>query len=258
VSGHPNDDEHDRKVDAAWRQRFDEEPPASLDASIRAAARREAATNAMQGRRPPRAWRSEWVPLAAAAGVAVVAFGLLRWLPVDERPTIELQRGSIEESDVASGAQPAGTAPEPAAVSKRAAPPVERRERTMIPSSADSSIAERAGASHERRDTPAAPPPVTAPAPAPEPVQQSVPAEVAAPDDSAEVSVTGTRAKAAQRAGETDSTRARVQRIVELHAAGRLEEAAAALRELRAIEPHADQQLPAELRPWAATVMLPD
>ena len=59
----------------------------------------------------------------------------------------------------------------------------------------------------------------------------------------------------AQSAARQDTTKQlRVEEIAQLHAAGRLDDAAAALRELRRTDPHADERLPQELRSWAATV----
>jgi hypothetical protein len=78
----PGEDERNRAVDDAWRAQFREEPSAAVDEAIRAAARREAEVRAARrvSRQPRPGWM-RWTPVAAAAGVAVLAFGLLRWLP---------------------------------------------------------------------------------------------------------------------------------------------------------------------------------
>jgi hypothetical protein len=104
----------------------------------------------------------------------------------------------------------------------------------------------------ERRELPSLSAPTTAETPAPQaPDAQSPAAQgagAAAPE--ATMSVTGARAAARQDATE----RMRVEEIAKLYAAGRLDAAAAALRELRSTDPHADEQLPEELQSWAATV----
>jgi hypothetical protein len=185
----------------------------------------------------------------------VLAFGLLRWLPVDNGSTVEVPSRALEPADTASPRQSThalggAAAPESEAGSTydspsvpdadangparpAAAPPaVERRERMTGPFATEPSMPDRA-----------------------EEVQKPVPSEIEPQSNAAEVSVTGASAKAAQRADEIETIQARLQRIIELHTAGRLDEAAEALRELRAIEPRADEQLPVELRSWAATVL---
>jgi len=208
----------------------------------------------------------------------VLAFGLLRWLPVDNGSKVEVQSPVIEPAETASPRQSAETlggaaAPESGAggtyeppsppeadanVSERpaAAPPaVERRERMTGPFAAEPSMQDRAEEAPVRSKGPATPPSVLAPAPSTEAVQESVPSKSAPQSNAAEARVTGASAKAGRSDDEIESTQARLRRIVDLHAAGRLDEAAELLRELRAIEPRADEQLPAELRPWAATVL---
>jgi hypothetical protein len=76
--------ETDRELDAAWRAASREEPPAALDAAIRAAARR--AVDAGPARR---ARHMRWWPLAAAATVAVIAVGIVQLTPPEQvTPTI--------------------------------------------------------------------------------------------------------------------------------------------------------------------------
>jgi hypothetical protein len=75
--------ETDRELDAAWRAASREEPPAALDATIRAAARRAVAAGPARAR-PPR-----WWPLAAAAAVAVISVGIVQLTPPEQvTPTI--------------------------------------------------------------------------------------------------------------------------------------------------------------------------
>ena len=74
----------DAKFDAAWRAASREEPPAGLDAEIRAAARRAVAAgpqpaDVREATRPER-W---WWPLAAAATIGAVAVGVLQVIGPD-------------------------------------------------------------------------------------------------------------------------------------------------------------------------------
>jgi hypothetical protein len=242
-----------------------------------------------------------WTPVAAAAGVAVLAFGVLRWLPADK----ELR----QPAPVAFPASDAGRAPDTAA--RESVSPAQRRDsaplvdertadsttsslsRSPAESSAGDLQAESAAA--KRREAPSAvtspgvgsiepsPPavePPAAPAPASTasaPASASSPPPEAAENDAAEVanesrarvdtaaspsagasatesgnaiSVTGARATAQQKAVEQDWER----RITSLYDAGRLDDAANALREFRKLDPHADQRLPEKLRAWSATV----
>jgi hypothetical protein len=48
----PEEDERDAVIDAAWRAQSREEPPAAIDETIRAAARREAVDRAAAAARP--------------------------------------------------------------------------------------------------------------------------------------------------------------------------------------------------------------
>jgi hypothetical protein len=90
----PLHDAADREVDRAWREMSQEEPSAAVDEAIRAAASRERTSKAGREPGPPpaRIGRSTpgWLPLAAAAGVAAIAFGLVRLQPPEPAaPTIE-------------------------------------------------------------------------------------------------------------------------------------------------------------------------
>jgi hypothetical protein len=83
------DDRRDAHFDSAWRAASREQPSAELDAAIRAAARREvgagpsSATSAAPASCVPDATRPErwWWPLAAAATIGAIAFGLLQLMP---------------------------------------------------------------------------------------------------------------------------------------------------------------------------------
>ena len=69
----------DRRARAAWRSLSNEEPPAALDAALRAAARREVGAR-VKPAAVPEATRPErwWFPLAAAATIGAIAIGLLQ------------------------------------------------------------------------------------------------------------------------------------------------------------------------------------
>src|SRR5262245_15469932 len=70
----------DPRIDAAWRAASREEPATALDDAIRAAARRAVDAGprrSSEATRPPRAW---W-PLAAAATIGAIAFGILQLAP---------------------------------------------------------------------------------------------------------------------------------------------------------------------------------
>jgi hypothetical protein len=138
----PDDEQRDAAIDVAWRRSSDEEPSLAVDEAIRAAARRRIGSrprgderSADRGRR----W-TQWAPVAAAAGVAVLAFGLLRWLPVEQQfapsapvspsaGTGTARDAAAEESAAAPAAPPAQTRPladEPASAPSDAAIPAPR------------------------------------------------------------------------------------------------------------------------------------
>jgi hypothetical protein len=83
-----NDDKStlvDPRIAAAWRASSNDEPPASLDAAILAAARREVAAGPEPiDTREARADRRRWWPLAAAATIAAVVVGVLQLTPTDK------------------------------------------------------------------------------------------------------------------------------------------------------------------------------
>jgi hypothetical protein len=75
-------EERDRAVGAAWHAASHEEPPPALDAAIRAEARRAVGAGPDEARR--RRWRQLRYPFAAAATVALLAFGIAQMIPPDE------------------------------------------------------------------------------------------------------------------------------------------------------------------------------
>ena len=104
----PGSSAADQEVARRWRRQSVEEPPSSTDVRIRAAARQAMATSALTGSRTQRD-RSRWtrfMPLAAAASVALLAVGLVRLIPREQYqavPTPELARpGETPEPDPAT------------------------------------------------------------------------------------------------------------------------------------------------------------
>ena len=82
----PGSSAADQEVARRWRRQSVEEPPSSTDVRIRAAARQAMATSALTGSRTQRD-RSRWtrfMPLAAAASVALLAVGLVRLIPREQ------------------------------------------------------------------------------------------------------------------------------------------------------------------------------
>jgi hypothetical protein len=102
----------DPRFDAAWRASSGENPPASLDAAIRAAARREvgagpqsaSAQAATQARR-------RWWPLAAAATVAAIAVGVVQ-LATHEELGVPSADNAVVSDMPAQRAKPAESASE--------------------------------------------------------------------------------------------------------------------------------------------------
>lgn len=125
----PADDHRDPGLDAAWRAASREQPPASLDAAITAAARRAVGAGP-KSLHAPRAW---W-PVAAAAVVAVVAIGIVEMTPPEQvAPTVTTavpQPAPAPDADrdqrapAATVAEPAPSrAPETRRKVERASPP---------------------------------------------------------------------------------------------------------------------------------------
>jgi hypothetical protein len=251
-------DEHagDAAVDAAWRSVSRDEPPARLDATILAAARAETRRPAPEPGVPARrAWWTHWQPLAAAAGVAGLAFVLVQMIPRDEplrsRPAVE--RASEADPPVAppSGGPPA-PGDGPAAEAGKAAPATASGARTETTAPART-VAE----------------PVPAPAPAParqESRAREAMSNRAAMDASAEstapsgaLAPTGALSPAAAPAETVvPAPDDWARHIAALHASGDLDAAAAQLREFRRAYADADGFLPDELRDWASAVPAPE
>ncbi|MET0916940.1 MAG: hypothetical protein ABWY07_00730, partial [Burkholderiales bacterium] len=113
----------DPSVDGAWRETSREEPPASLDAEILAAARRGAGAKPQSvGAREAAAARRQWWQLAAAATVAAIAVGVLQLTPREElgAPVAEKAIVSDVPAPVARVAPQSAQSVPPADETKRA------------------------------------------------------------------------------------------------------------------------------------------
>ena len=100
----------DDALDRAWQQLSDEQPPSALDAAIIAAARksiqdRDGQAQVKRADPPQRSWLTRWQPLAAAAGVAGLAFVLVQSLPRDRDvgPTLQMEApATVPAADTAT------------------------------------------------------------------------------------------------------------------------------------------------------------
>jgi hypothetical protein len=257
------DDERpvDRAIARAWRAESRDEPSAQLDAAILAAARAEAnRVRPVQARHPSRHWWVHWQPLAAAAGVAGLAFIVVQMLPRDQAPAT---MPSFET-------EPPGR-------------DVQSSQESAVPPAMDSAP-ETAPSAHEqdasaqlRAPAAAAPPAVAPTAPEPPPAMEpAAPAQRATPAAPAAPAASVAGEQAAGMAAETEVPAGKalrrpaqassplpppadwVRRIEALLARGDEEAAADALRSFRESYPDADQYLPAGLRSWAAGRETPD
>ena len=160
-------------VDRAWRALSREEPAASLDASILAAAHREAGARPQTvDAKETTATRRRWWPLAAAATVAAIAVGVLQLTPPEELSAPSAERATVSDMP-APAAKKSDATPAP--------PPVA----ATAPPSARVDAAARSGASESRVRSEAprvAPSPRQPPATvAPEPMRQAPEARPAPP-----------------------------------------------------------------------------
>jgi hypothetical protein len=259
-------DLRDPALDAAWRTHSSEMPPAHLDAAILAEAHRAVGSVPRAtggGAAATRPWRW-WMPLAAAATIGAIAFGVLQLSPSERDATTAIV------SDTPSSAE---TQREALAARKDAPPePVPLRPREAPPSSG---IAVPSAPAQPKPAPPKTAPPTFAPSPS------SVAAEPES-KPAAEESKREERPVARSDAGATDQRVAAqrpaaaaapvgkvavaddarvprdsaewIARIRAQHAAGNLQEAARELTAFRAAYRDADMRLPEDLRAWAATV----
>ena len=236
----PLRDAADLEVDRAWREMSHEEPSAGVDEAIRAAARRESATGATREPARPTPERiggtPGWLRLATAAGIAAVAFGLIR-----------LQQPPTEPADI----EQSSTMPRPGPPGESDTTGANRQEEAARP---------------ERERSYVAPPPdadaLEAPAAPPAPPGSFAPGGPASTAASAGTAATAAEASRATAAGESAlpppdasvSPEDFVVRIRSLLEHGDQDGAAAALLAFRAANPGADALLPADLRDWAAGI----
>ena len=230
------DDERpgDPAVDQAWRTVTTDEPSAQLDATILAAAR-AATVRKRSAPTPPatRHWWTHWQPLAAAAGVAGLAFTIVQMLPresaVPTKPSASTEQ-AIERSlpERSESLPPQNAAPAPA-------PPPAPRE---------------AGAEHPTAAKHAVPAAPTPPSLASEGAARDVAGATAEANASSEQRLRQISPPAAAPATPEDWAR----RIEALFGAGDETAAADALQTFRAAYPDADQYLAEALLPWAASV----
>lgn len=166
-------------VDRAWRALSREEPAASLDASILAAAHREAGARPQTvDAKEAKAARRRWWPLAAAATVAAVVVGVLQVAPPEELGAPSAERATVSDMPVPSDKKTEAP-PTPPSVAATA-PPAAR---------ADVAAPSRGSENRMRSEAPrAAPSPRQAPATAaPEPMRQVPDARPALPASPAPV-----------------------------------------------------------------------
>lgn len=230
----PLRDAADLEVDRAWREMSQEEPPAAVDEAIRAAARSEPSVAA--GREPARPSPERiggvpgWLRFATAAGIAAIAFGLIRLQPPEpDAPVIE------ESSTSPLPGPPTVPGTDGPARSDAAARQAPERSYVAPPPAADALEAAAAPPRPPGPASPAAPAPPTAPL-----------------------------AEASRAAGAGDSALSLpdasvspedfVVQIRSLLEQGDQDGAAATLRAFRAADPGADALLPADLRDWAAGI----
>ena len=224
-------DLRDPRLDTAWREASREEPSAALDDAILAAARREVGAGpiaagsetrpaprrgATRAAHVPEATRPErwWWPLAAAATIGAIAFGLLQLKPPDNG-------GPSVVSDMPA---PATTTP---------APPPPRGEPAAL------AKVEEAGGSAERvRETAGA---------------RATEARAPAPASKVAVRQEAVRQGAAQH-DATLPVAEWIAKIRRLRDEGKLDEAAKELAAFRAAYPDHEQRLPADLRDWRVPV----
>lgn len=239
------DDLRDTRFDAAWRAASHEEPSAALDDAIRAAARREVdagprpVPSTTLAARVPNATRPErwWWPLAAAATIGAIAFGLLQLEPPGNG-------GPAVVSDMPATATQSARAPAATATNE---------------TSLASGAAEGAAREESVPRAPIAPPPTAASGVA---NGTALPPVVRGESDriSAHESSEATKASAASGVGKTGQARPQngahlpadewIALIRRLRSEGKADLAARELAAFRAAYPDHEQRLPPDLRVW--------
>jgi hypothetical protein len=226
----------DPAVDQAWRSAATDEPSAQLDATILAAARAATVRKKSTPTSPATRYRwTRWQPLAAAAGVAGLAFTIVQLLPreaaVPAKPSASTEQ-AIERSLPGRTESP----PPQNAAPASAPPPAPREAAAEHPTAAKHAL-------------PAAP---TAP---------SLASEGAARDAAGATAEAEADASSEQRLRQVAPPAAApvtpqdwARRIEALYGAGDETAAADALQAFRSAYPDADQYLAEALLPWAASV----
>lgn len=225
----------DPVVDQAWRTVATDEPSAQHDATILAAARAATVRNRSAPTPPAtRHWWTHWQPLAAAAGVAGLAFTIVQMLPreVDvpstpatEQPIERPLPGRSERLPQQIAVPEA--APEP--------PPTPREADAEQPTAA-------------RRALPAAPTPPSRAS------ERAAARDVAGARAEADASSEQRLRQIAPPAAAPVTPEDWALRIEALYGAGDESAAADLLQAFRAAYPDADQYLAEALLPWAASV----
>lgn len=233
----------DAVVNAAWRKASSDEPSERVDATILGAARAEVRSKptALAGSRP-QPWWSRWQPLAAAAGVAGLAFVLVQMAPRHDRsPAPPAAERAAQPGSVVTPREEQGTA----TAGKDEAVKQESVAQEAVPQVAV------APAAPERAPSTPKPSPTRNAADAQEPAEAYVASDASA--EAAAVVAPAARG-AAESLGAPLSPDAWARRISALHASGDDVTAAAELRAFRRAYPDADKYLPDALGPWAASV----
>jgi len=241
------DDMMDPALAQLLREAADESPPAHVDATILAAARR-AVEPGQRVRSAASPWR--WLlPLGAAATIAAIVISLQPLAPAPVEPMSSADNASARQPDQASPADGA----DQASASALAPPPAKPQQRVIANSrSSGAAVAPEHDLSTQKREArkaAAAEPPATASATAP----AAAPAATLAGAPAApSASAAPTLGRAAARVDAGHDATAWIQRIRTLLRESRRDEAAEELARFRAAFADADARLPDDLRAFAA------
>jgi len=218
----------DELIDQAWRAASMDVPSDEADSAILAAARGALAGRDTAAKRHPavQPWWSRWAPLAAAAGVAGLAFVLLQSLP---REIPQPQTVPIE------------TSPSVRSVTPEAAPATNAAETAQPAAEESASQAKNAGA--------------TAAAPAARQQRPEASPGISTNDATAEHMTGGSYALSAPHPQPPFEPRDWAARIVRLFKHGNREAAASEFRAFASAYPDAESYLPEDLRGWAAETL---
>ncbi|MEO7500611.1 MAG: hypothetical protein ABIX11_13590 [Casimicrobiaceae bacterium] len=254
-------DLRDPALDAAWRAQATDTPPPALDAAILAAAHRavkSAPAKVGRGGEATRPWRW-WTPLAAAAAIGAIAIGVLQLAPPEVDPTRAVVSDTPANVAATSNAPAPANAPVPPAVPSEAAEARAkasvRQERERAPAPQPFPAAPQAAKPAREADAVgrADAAPDTAQRleqAAPRPPMQSAPAAAGGAAPAPALAKRAMRDEpAAQRS--PDDWIARIRKAL---TEGAVAEAQRDLVAFRAAYADADARLPADLRPWAASV----